>query len=140
MENETPPKMPPVQPLSQAPAPFPPTFNWSKILLIILFGLVIVAGSVFAGIQIGKNQTPNQQPITGQPTNTPTQTAVTVTAFPTVPSSANTTQGVKFTGMITETNNGCWADGICSIKVDDKWIITEIGGLRPPNSKPETKG
>lgn len=49
-------------------------------------------------------------------------------------------QGIKFTGIITETNNGCWADGICSIKVDDKWITAEIGGLRPPNSEPEIRG
>jgi len=50
------------------------------------------------------------------------------------------TVGVKFTGNITETNNGCWSDGICSIKVDDKWITAEIGGLRPPNSKAEIRG
>lgn len=49
-------------------------------------------------------------------------------------------QGVKFAGIITETNNGCWADGVCSIKIDDKWITAETGGLRPPNSKPEIRG
>jgi len=49
-------------------------------------------------------------------------------------------QGVKFTGIVTEINYGCWADGICSIKVDDKWITAEIGGLRPPNSEPEIRG
>ncbi len=53
---------------------------------------------------------------------------------------SNPIQGIKFTGIVTETNNGCWADGVCSIKVDDKWIVAEIGGLRPPNSKPEIRG
>ena len=82
----------------------------------------------------------NQQPITEQPINNPTQIVTESTTAPTLPSSTNTTQGVKFTGIITETNNGCWADGICSIKVDNKWIVAEIGGLRSSNSKPEIKG
>ena len=95
--------------------------NWQKVLLFIFLGLVVIAGSVFVVIRIGKSQTTNQQPITEQLTNIPTQ-------------------GVKFTGIITETNNGCWADGICSIKIDNKWVVAEIGGLRPPNSKPEIRG
>ena len=95
--------------------------NWQKVLLFILLGLVVIAGSVFVVIRIGKSQTTNQQPTTEQLTNIPTQ-------------------GVKFTGIITETNNGCWADGVCSIKVNDKWITAEIGGLQAPNSKPEIRG
>ena len=95
--------------------------NWQKVLLFILLGLVVIAGSVFVVIRIGKSQTTNQQPTTEQLTNIPTQ-------------------GVKFTGIITETNNGCWADGICSIKIDNKWVVAEIGGLRPPNSEPEIRG
>ena len=47
---------------------------------------------------------------------------------------------IKFTGNITETNNGCWFDGICSIKVDERLVTAEIGGLGPPNSKPEIRG
>ena len=56
------------------------------------------------------------------------------------PNIVSNNHGLKFTGIITETNNGCWADGVCSIKVDEKWITAEIGGLRPPDSKPETRG
>ena len=140
MGNEIQPNSPPVQPLPQTPTPITPSTNWPKIILFILLELFVIAGSVFVGIQIGKNQTTNQQLITEQPTNNPTQTVASPTALPTVPSSTDTTQGVKFTGIITETNNGCWADGTCSIKVDNKWIVAEIGGLRPPNSKPEIQG
>lgn len=142
MNNEVQSNVPPAQPIPQTPAPilFSLTTNWSKSLLFIVLGLVIVVGSVFVGIQIGKSKTTNQQPITEQPANSPIQTVANPTVLPTVTSSTNTTQGVKFTGIITETNNGCWADGICSIKVDDKWITAEIGGLRPPNSKPEIRG
>ena len=138
MENEIPPNNPAVQPTPQTPVL--PTTNWLKILLFTVLGLVVVAGSVFASVKIGRNQTANQQPKTEQPTNIPTQTAVSPTALPTVAVSINAAQGVKFTGNITETNNGCWSDGICSIKVDDKWITAEIGGLRPPNSKAEIRG
>jgi len=138
MENEILTNNPPTQPTPQTPVL--PSNNWQRVILFILLGLVVVAGSVFVGIQIGKSQIPNQQPVTVQPTIRPTQTAVNPTILPTEINSTNTTQGVKFTGIITETSNGCWADGICSIKVNDKWIVTEIGGLRPPNSKPEIRG
>ena len=127
-------------PSDQSTPPVLPSANLLKVLLFILLGLVVIAGSVFVGTQIGKNLTTNQQPITEQPTNNPTQTVTGPTASPSVPSFINTTQGVKFTGIITETNNGCWGDGICSIKIDNKWIVAEIGGLRPPNSKPEIRG
>ncbi len=53
---------------------------------------------------------------------------------------ANNSNAIKFTGIVTETVNGCPADGICSFKVDDKWVIAEEGGLRPPNSDPLVKG
>ena len=83
MENDTQQNIPPVQPLPQTPPVIPPSTNWSKILLFTILGLIIVAGSVFVGIQIGKNQTSNQQPIVTQPTANPTQTAVNPTAQPT---------------------------------------------------------
>lgn len=140
MNNEVQPNTPQTQPLTQFPTPVSTPTNSPKVILFILLGLIIVAGAVYAGIQIGKSQTTNIQPITEQWTNIPTQTAVSPTVLPTMPSSTNTTQGVKFTGNITETNNGCWSDGICSIKIDDKWIVAEIGGLRPPDSKPEIRG
>jgi hypothetical protein len=50
------------------------------------------------------------------------------------------TKDTKFTGVITETINGCGADDICSIKVDDKWVIAEIGGLMPSNATREPRG
>ncbi len=129
------------QTLPQTPTPVssPTSHNWSKIILFTVLGLAIVVSSTFAGIQIGKNQSLNQKLAAEQPTNT-TQAMVSSTTLPTMPSSDNKTDGVKFTGNIIETNNGCWSDGTCSIKVDDKWITTEIGGLRPPNSKPEIRG
>ena len=81
MENEIQPNVPPVQPSPQTPILIPtqPSTNWSKILLFVVLGLVTVAGLVFIGIQIGKNQTFNQQPITVQPTTIPTQASVNPT-------------------------------------------------------------
>lgn len=37
------------------------------------------------------------------------------------------TKGVFFEGIITEYNTGCFADGICSMVIDGKTIITTIG-------------
>lgn len=137
MDNQTQPNISSFQ----TQTPTLPSTNWAKVLLFVVFGLTVIAGSVFVGIQIGKNQTiKQQQPITEQPTNNLTQIVTESPASPTMPSPTNTTQSVKFTGIITEINNGCWADGICSIKVDNKWIVAEIGGLRSPNSKPEIRG
>lgn len=76
MESEIQLKTPPVQPLSQTPAPVLSPKNRLKIPLFILMGLMIITGSVFVGIQIGKNQMPNQQPAAIQPAATPTQIAV----------------------------------------------------------------
>lgn len=70
MENEIQPNIPPVQPLPQTPVP--PTINWKRIVLFILLGLVVIAVSVFIGIQIGRNQVSSQQPVAIQPTATPT--------------------------------------------------------------------
>lgn len=74
MENEIQQNNSPVQPLPQTSTSIPtsPSANWSKILIATVLGLVVVAGSVFVGIQIGKNQTPSQQSTTVQPTATPT--------------------------------------------------------------------
>lgn len=82
MENEIQQNIPPVQPLPQTSNPIPtqPSTNWSKILLFTVLGLVVVAGSVFASIQIGKTQTSNQQPIATQPTVSPKQTVTNPTA------------------------------------------------------------
>ena len=81
MENEVQPNTLPAQPLSQVPVPS--ATNWKKIILFILLGLVVITVSVFIGIQIGRNQITNQQPISAQSTITPTQTIVNPTTNPT---------------------------------------------------------
>lgn len=43
-------------------------------ILLVVFGLFFVAGSVIVGIKIGKNQAPSQQPVAALPTVSPTQT------------------------------------------------------------------
>lgn len=43
------------------------------------------------------------------------------------------TKTEKFTGVVTNVDESCHADGICSVRVDDKWVIGLQGGLRPPN-------
>lgn len=80
MENEVQPSIPPVQPIPQTPPIVPSSTNWSKTLLFTVLGLIIVVGSIFIGIQIGKNQTPSQQPIVTQPTTSPTQIFVDSTS------------------------------------------------------------
>lgn len=73
MENEAQPSIPRFQ---SAPSPATPSKNWSKIIMFILIGLIIIAGSVFTGIRIGKNQLAKQQLIIEQPTIYPTQTVI----------------------------------------------------------------
>jgi hypothetical protein len=59
MENQSQQNIPPVQTSTQPPISTPT--NWSKTSLLIIFGLIIVAGLVFVGIKIGKNKTVTQQ-------------------------------------------------------------------------------
>src|SRR3989338_6434837 len=79
MENEIQPNVPPVQSSPQTPTLITtqPSTNWLKILLFVVLGLVTVAGLVFIGIQIGKSQKSNQQPITVSPAASPTTSAST---------------------------------------------------------------
>lgn len=84
MDNQAQPNVPPFQPQPQTQTPTTSPTNWSKTLFFIIFGLIVVAGSVFAGIQIGKNQITKQQPITEQPTISPTQTVVNSIRIPTI--------------------------------------------------------
>jgi hypothetical protein len=73
MENEVQQNVPPVQPLPQNPAPVPtPPTKWSKVLIFTVLGLIVIAGSVFIGIQIGKSQITKIQPITEIQIPTPT--------------------------------------------------------------------
>lgn len=66
MENEVQPNTPPVQSPPQVPTPPQPTPNRIRVVLIAVLGLIVVAGSVFAGIQIGKKQITDSQAITAQ--------------------------------------------------------------------------
>ena len=85
MENEIQQNIPPVQPTDQTSSIIPTPTNWSKILLFTVLGFVIVAGSVFVGIQIGQNQTSSQQSIVAQPTITTSKVVVNPTNLPTTP-------------------------------------------------------
>jgi len=57
MENEVQTNIPPIQPLPHTSTSdlTPPSTNWSKVLIFTVLGLIIIAGSIFIGIQIGKN-------------------------------------------------------------------------------------
>lgn len=70
MRNETQQDTTSVQ--SIPPTPSQPINNFSKITLLTLLGLTVIGSSLFIGIEIGKKQIANQQPITVQPAN-PTQ-------------------------------------------------------------------
>jgi len=89
MDNQTQPNTPSFQP--QAQTPTLSSTNRVKVLSFILLGLVVVAGSVFVGIQIGKTQTPNTEPVIVQPTTSPTQTLINPTILPTPVSTTNPT-------------------------------------------------
>jgi hypothetical protein len=39
---------------------------------------------------------------------------------------------VKLTGTITEIDDSCNHDGVCKVKIDEYWIITELGGDPTP--------
>lgn len=75
MENQVQPNIPPLQPTSLVTPPN----NWLKIIIFVLIGLAVVIGSVYAGMQIGKNQILKQQQIVIQPTIIPTQTEINPT-------------------------------------------------------------
>lgn len=101
MENETQQNYPPVQSPPQTPPFVPSSTNWSKILLFVILGLVIVAGSIFIGIQIGINQKTDSLSISKQssttslplPSNTPSEKPVVSN----VPTSENTNCIATFT-------------------------------------------
>lgn len=77
MDNQTQPNVLPFQPQKQTP--ILPTTNWAKILFFIIFGLIIIVASFFAGFQIGKKQTVIVNPPTINkvlyPSFTPTPTS-----------------------------------------------------------------
>lgn len=102
MENELQPITPLDQPISPAPTPTPalPRPNGYKTALSVVLGLIVIAGSIFAGIQIGKKQTSYREPVIVQPsispsqvlTISPTKTIVTSTPTPTSSPTPTTTQ------------------------------------------------
>ncbi|MCX6732715.1 MAG: hypothetical protein NTV98_04200 [Candidatus Roizmanbacteria bacterium] len=96
---------------------------WTPFLPYIIVGIITVLGSGIVGYQIGKKQT-----------NTNTLSPTTQT----VPNIAQ--NGVTFSGIITEIDNSCASDGICRIKVGDKWVVGLAGGLRWPGAPPEIRG
>lgn len=72
MENEIQPSIPSTPLITPTPTVVRvQSTNWSKIILFTLLGLIIILGSVFIGIQIGKNQTPTPKTITLKPTSVP---------------------------------------------------------------------
>lgn len=68
---------------SATQTPASPQLKQSKMVIYILLEIVIVALSLYAGIQIGKNQTVTQNPVANKPTATPTQVVTSPTAQPT---------------------------------------------------------
>ena len=72
MENKIQQNIPPIQ--SQPLTPITSSSNLIKIILLTIFGLIILFGLVFVGIQIGKDQTTNQQPTIQLTTVFPTTT------------------------------------------------------------------
>ena len=140
MENEIQPNIPPVQPLPQTAAPVStsPSTNWAKILLFTIIGLIIVTGSIFVGIQIGKNQTPTKQSITPQPTAIPTQTAISPTVQPTASPATNPTANWK-----TYTNSeykfsfmypADWKLNCLNSELPNGWLDRNICDLTSPKA------
>lgn len=70
------------QPSLQVPSSIPIRESTSKsnILLFIVLGLIVIAGSIFIGIHIGKNQITTQPQIVQSPTISPTQGVADPTA------------------------------------------------------------
>jgi hypothetical protein len=97
VENEIQPNISPVQSLPQTSVSVssPTSTHWSKILLFTILGLVVITSSVFIGIQIGKNQTSNQQPIVVQPATSPTQLVTSPTITPTANTITDSTANWK---------------------------------------------
>jgi hypothetical protein len=124
---------------SQSPTIIKSLNNWSKIILFTALEFIAISGSVYIGTQIGKTKATSNQS-TNELQTLPFQLTIVPTISPTESNTTNINQNVKFTGTITEINNECWSDGTCSIEVNDKWIVAEIGAEHPPGSKIEIRG
>lgn len=47
---------------------------------------------------------------------------------------------MKFTGIVTNAKNDCWADGTCSIEVNNNWWVEITHGLGDPSREPKERG
>lgn len=47
---------------------------------------------------------------------------------------------VQFKGIVTDVKNDCWADGICSIEINNKWWIVIAEGLGDPSLETIERG
>ncbi len=90
VQQSAPSIQPPPQP--QIITTAPQSTNWVKILLFAILSLITVTVSVYAGIQIGKNQSISQQPVIAQPTPLSTQTITPSYTSPTQTSTTPTTK------------------------------------------------
>ena len=94
MKNQTSNTTPPI---TNAPpqAPVTPSTNWTKIISLVVLVLVLMSGSVFVGIQIGKRQVSKQNtnliPTNQNPTTNQNQETSTpfITANPTLDATVN---------------------------------------------------
>lgn len=106
------------------------------ICAIVILSLSIIGGAVlvrdYLRRPISKNVNP--APLSIQEKNPQDNESSTSVA------DLNNGTEIKYIGTINEFNNGCWSDGNCSVRVDDKWIITVHGGLRPPGVSEEPRG
>lgn len=100
-------------------------------------GFVIVASSVFVGIQIGKDQTLNQQPIATQPTTSPTQatpisvtSTTTLTTNPTADWKTYTDSEYKFSFMYPSD----WKLNCLATELPDGWLDRNICDLVSPKA------
>jgi len=91
MENE-------IQSTQVVTPPIIPSTKPTKILPLVLLGLIVIATSVYVGIQIGKNQIAKQLPIVVEPTVSPVEPSVVAETVepvsnPTIKVSVNYTPG-----------------------------------------------
>jgi hypothetical protein len=126
MENKIQLDIPPVQSVPQTPVP--PSPKWFIILLFASIELIIVAGSLFIGIQIGK-----KQKVDSQTTSTPQPLASTTTAdnpkVSNIQSKENTNCSTNFSSKYLNLN----------FKYDNcYWDINEILGNSGSGGTPYT--
>ena len=132
----------PVTQISDAPVTTPKS-NHSLVIGFLIVAILLVAGSVFAGIQIGKNQQLQQQsvavaptekliPSTSQPSVSPTA-APAITNSPTTSTTTwktyeNTKLGIefKYPSYLSESKN-CKREDVCFSSKDLAYSLNELG-------------